>query len=206
MDVAASVVDEVVSVDVVVVTEAAGEEDVVALAATEGAEEEVVVDLVTGAAGVEDEVLLEVVAVVVPAVVVATVDVVVGEDEAAPGEEPGPSSSPIPTPESSLPKAKTTCWLPKTSFLASLSTARSGYRSKLPNQRPQRPSTVSGTPSDLSWLLVSLVEWVTFSSSLAQRCFTSVLPVELLSAMLLTSLVRKALSTPWNSPPVLAVT
>lgn len=57
MDVAASVVDEVVSVDVVVVTEAAGEEDVVALAATEGAEEEVVVDLVTGAAGVEDEVV-----------------------------------------------------------------------------------------------------------------------------------------------------
>lgn len=207
MDVAALVVDEAVSVDVVVGTAAAGVEDEVALA-TEAAEEEAVVALVIEAAGVVDEVLPEVVVevAVALAVVVVPVDVVAGEDEAALGEELEPFLSPIPTPESSLPKAKTTCWSPKISFLANPSTARNGYRLKPPNPRVTRPSTVSGTLSGLNWLLVSSVEWVTSLSSLVRRCFTSVLPVEPPSAMLLTLLARKALSTPWNSLLVLAVT
>ena len=145
----------------------------------EDAVEASVVGVVTAevAVGVAEEV-------VVPLAAAAQVDAVVPVAE----EVLTLSSSPTGTRASSLRREKTTCWSLKILSPATQCTARSGYRS-MAASRARRQNTECGILSVRSWPLVCLVVWMIFSSNLAQKCFTSVQPVERVSAMLLISLV-----------------
>lgn len=97
-------------------------------------------------------------------------------------EDPTPFLNPTGTLVCLSPRARTTCWSPKISFLESLYTARSGYRSRAA-LKGQRQNTVCGILSAVNWRLVFLVDSTTFSFDLEQKCCTSELLAERVSVM-----------------------
>jgi len=153
-----------------------------------------------------DEVDLEEGVVVVPldeAVPPAGVEVLLAvvevheADEVVPGAAPMSLSNPIATRVSSSPRARSTSWSLRTLSLVKPYTERNASPSIAVKARSR--STVSGIPSEASWLPVSLVDWTISLLHLARRSSTLVLLVERLSVMWQISSDLRALSTLWSS-------
>ena len=132
------------------------------------------------------------------------VDEVVLEEE--PRAVPTLSSSLIDTLVSSLPKERSISWSLETWHPASRFMERSESASSRPLQKTEllqaKSNTEYGILSDPSLLLVCSVDWTTFTSRLARRCSTLVLPAVPRFRTLPISSALKVSSTRSNSRTV----